>query len=139
MVCWHYFFKLRVSATTNLQSLVYLCLVISSCVKKRRKFPCGNSLFRFHTSMYYLHRTISTWLKYDKSIGAYIHCIRTKSIQAPGYPPFLTLNHPPNLEASNFLTKIIFSPKIAHSLIPSYRTFFRTSACGMLVFPIATN
>ena len=93
------------NVTTNLQIILYLCFLLSGYVKHNRKFHCGNSLFLENMLMCYLHRTMSTWVQYDKYISAWIHRIRNKSTQAPGRPTLLTLHHPPNLEDSTNPTK----------------------------------
>ena len=103
--------KLHVNATTNLQSLLYIFLVLSGCVKQSRKLPCGNSLFRVHTLTHYLHYTMYIWDRYEKDTSACIHCIRSKSIQDPGRPPLLTLHQPSTLEASTCMTKNSCSSK----------------------------
>ena len=45
------------------------------------------------------------WGQSDKYIKAWIHRIRNKMIQAPIFPPVLSLHHPPTLEAFNRPTK----------------------------------
>ena len=40
------------------------------------------------------------WGQTEKFIAAWIHHISNIRIKAPRHPPFLTLIHPPNLEAS---------------------------------------
>ena len=52
-----------------------------------------------------------TWVQYEKFKAAWINCIRNKRIKVPGRPPFLTLHHPPTLEASTCPTKNYFSFK----------------------------
>ena len=111
MVCSHYFKNILVNSTTNFQSLIYFCLLLSGCVNQHRKYPCGNPLFQVQTLMHYLHRTMSTRGQSDKAISAWLECIRTKRIQSPGLPPFLTLHHPPTLESSTGLTKNYFPSK----------------------------
>ena len=54
---------------------------------------------------HYLHNTISTWIQFEKSIASWIHHINNKSIKAPGRHPFITIHHPPTLEASNWPDK----------------------------------
>ena len=99
------FKKLHVNFTKNLQSLLYLCLILSLFVKQNRNFPCVKSRFWDKTLTYYNHRTMSTWVQSKKSIAAWIHCIRNKGVQAPGRPSFLTLHHPTTLEDSTRQTK----------------------------------
>ena len=111
IVCLHSFFLIHVNATTNLQSLMYICLVISVCVKQRSEFICGNSLLRVKTLTCYLHRTMYTWVKFEKAIAAWPHRISTKRIQTPGCTPFLIIHHPPTLEASINPTKSSCSSK----------------------------
>ena len=89
--------------------------------------------------MHDIHRNIPTWSQSEKSIAAYIHHIRNKSIQDPGLPPFLTIHHPPTLEASTRSTKNACSSKNSHSFILSHRNLFITLACGIWVFYIVTN
>ena len=82
-----------------------ICLLISGCVKQCRTFPYGNSFFKIQTLTRDLRRTMSTWGQSEKAIDPGIHHIKTKIIQAPGRPPFLTLHYPPTLEVSIFPTK----------------------------------
>ena len=110
MVCWHYL-KKHVNVTTSFQSLIYLCLVLSGCVKHSRKLLCENSLFWDNKLARYLHHTMTTWGQSEKSIAAWIHHIRIKMIQYPGLPPFLVLHLPPTLEASTRPTKNSCSSK----------------------------
>ena len=104
--------RLHVNVTTNLQSLIYIFLVLLGFVNYNRKLTCGKLLFWDKTLTHYHHRTMSTWNEYEKSISAWIHRIRTKRIQAPGRPSLLTLNHPPTLEASTCATEMSCLPKI---------------------------
>ena len=99
--------KLHVNVTTNLQSLLYLCLVLSGCVKHNRKFPCGNLLFRDRKLTRYHHCTISTWVQSENSIAEWLQHIRNKSIQAPWRPPLINVHPPPTPEASTFPIKIL--------------------------------
>ena len=55
--------------------------------------------------MCYLHLTMSMWVQYEKLKSAWLCVTSTESIQAPGYPTFLTRYHPPTLEAYTFPTK----------------------------------
>ena len=48
---------------------------------------------------------MSMWVQSEKFIDAFLHGISTKSIQAPGRPPFIMLHHPPTIEASTRPTK----------------------------------
>ena len=84
---------------------------MSGCFNHSGKFPSGNSLFWDKTSTFYLHHTIFMWGKSGKAISSWVHGIRTKRIHVPGRPPFLTLHHPNNLEASTLLTKKSCSSK----------------------------
>ena len=97
--------NLHINAATNLYILLYICLVLSGCVKHSSKLPCEKTLFWAKTSTRKLHRTMSTWGQSEKSIAAWIHFISTKRIQDPGRTPFLTLYHTYNLEASTLPTK----------------------------------
>ena len=97
--------RLHVNVTTNLQSLIYIFLVLLGFVNYNRKLTCGKLLFWDKTLTHYHHRTMSTWSEYEKSISAWIHHIMRKIIQAPGRPPFLTLHHRPTLEYFTHLTK----------------------------------
>ena len=106
-----FFLKTHVNITKNLQSLLYLCRLNSGCFKHDSKFPCGKSLFQYMTLTRYLHRIISTWGQYEKSIEAWVHHIRNLRIQAPGCPPFLTLHHPTTIEAYTRPTKKSYSSK----------------------------
>ena len=131
--------KLHVNATTNLQSLLYLCRLVSGCVNQRRKFPCDNKTLWVKNSMRDILCPMLTWGKSEKSIYACLHHTRTKIIQAPGRPLLLMLHQPTTLEAYTCLTKKYCSYKIAHSSIPSHRTFFTTLECGMRVLYIVTS
>ena len=131
--------KIHFNFTTNLQSLLYIYPVLSGCVDRNRKFPCGNSLIWYKTLTHYHRHTMSKWGQSDKYIAAWIHHISNKMIQAPGLPPFLTLYHALTLEAFNCPTKTIVPKIIAHSWIPSHRNFFITLTCCMWVLYIATN
>ena len=102
MVC--YFFNMLTSIK---KFKVFFFFVLSGWGKNNRKFSCCNSLFSGKTLTYYPHCTISMWGQYEKSIVACIHFIRNERVQAPGCPPFLTLHHPPTLEASTHTTKTI--------------------------------
>ena len=51
------------------------------------------------------------WIQSEKAIPAWIHRIRTKSIQAPGRPPFLTIHHLSTLESSTCPNKKSCSSK----------------------------
>ena len=128
-----------VNVTTNVQSLLYLCLVLSGFVKHNRNFPCQNLLLWDRTPTRYNYRIMSTWGKYEKSIKSWVQCIRNKRIKAPGRPHFFILHHPPTLEASTFPTEIMVPTKIAHSWISSHWNLFITLICGIQVFYIATN
>ena len=88
-----------------MQCLIYIYFIISGCVKSIRKLYCGNSLFWEKSLTRYLQRTMSMWGQSEKSIAAWIHCIRNKGVQAPGRPSFLTLHHPTTLEDSTRQTK----------------------------------
>ena len=92
--------NIYVADTKKLQSLLYLCLVLSGCVEHSRKSLCVNSLFLDKKLTRYLHKIISKWGQCEKCIDAWIHLIRAKRIEAPGLLPFLTLHHPPTLEGS---------------------------------------
>ena len=72
----------------------------SGCVKHNRNFPCGKSLFPENILTRYLRRIISMWGQSEKSIAAWLHCIRTKKMQDPVITPFFMIHHPPILEAS---------------------------------------
>ena len=48
---------------------------------------------------------MSMWVQTKTYIVAWIHCIIHKRIQAPWRPPFLTIHHPPTIEASTCPTK----------------------------------
>ena len=137
MVCS--FKKKHVNVTTNLQSFLYIFLVLSVCVKHNRTFAYGNSLLRDKKLTHYHHHTMSTWGQNEKSIKAWIRCIRNISIKALGHNPSLKLQQSPTLEASNRLTKTIVPPKFSHSWIPSHWNFFITLICGIWVLYITTN
>ena len=79
--------------------------------KHNSKFPCEKSLLLDKTLTHYLHRIMSMWVQSDKYKSAWLHRIRTKSIQDPERPPFLKLNHLPNLEAYTCPTKKYCSSK----------------------------
>ena len=68
--------KLHVNVTKHLQSPLYLCLVLSGCVKHGSKSPCGNYLLRDNTLTHYLQNTMSMWSQFEKSKAAWIHLIR---------------------------------------------------------------
>ena len=99
------FLKKHVNVTTKFQSLLYLCVLFSGCVNNNSKLPCGNSLSRDNTLTRYLHHNMYPWVQYEKSISAWVHCTRNKSIHPPWYPPLLTLHQLPTLEASTLPTK----------------------------------
>ena len=122
-----------------MKSILFPCLGFLGCVNNIRKLSFENSLFWDKTLTRYYHCTISTWDLSKKSTSSWLHSFRTKRTQAPGRPPFLTLNHPPTLEASTRPTKTIVPTKIAHSWIPSHRTFFITFICGMRILYTTTN
>ena len=103
--------KIHLNITTNLQSLLYLCLLISGSVKHDSKFTCGNSLYQYKTLTRYLHRTMYTWSQYEKSISAWVHHNSNIRIQAPGCPPFLTLHHPTTIKIYTCPTKKSCSSK----------------------------
>ena len=92
-----------------------LCLVILGCVKERRKFPCGNSLFWFQTLSRDLHRTMSTWGKYDISIAAWLHGISNEKYRPQDIPPYLRNTTQPTYKLPLTRLKRLFPPKIAHS------------------------
>ena len=94
-----------------MQCLRYLCLVISSFKKQRRKSPRGNPFLQAQILTHYIYQTMSTWGQYEKSIAALIHHIRTKMTQTPGQHPLLIWHHPPNLEDFIRLTKNSCSSK----------------------------
>ena len=118
----NYFKNKHDNVTTNLQSLLYICLVLSGYVKQRSNFPCGNSLFEVHILMRYLRCNISTWGKSEKAISTWLHRIRTKRIHPPGRHHFLTLHRPSTFEASPCPTKRYCSSKyFTHlNLLQSY-------------------
>ena len=87
------------------------CLLPSGSVKNNRKLPCGNSLFWDNKLNFYLHSTMSTCGQYEKSIAAWIHCIRDKSTQSPGRLPFIMIHHSPTFESSTRPTKKSCSSK----------------------------
>ena len=105
---WIFIFDLII---LNVRKFKGLCLLISGCVKQHRKFPFGNSPFRVQTLMRDIHRTMSTWGQYEKSIAAWIHSIKTERIHVPGYPPSIKQHHLPTLEASTHPTEKSCSSK----------------------------
>ena len=115
---------LHVNFTTSLQSLLYLCLVLSGFLKHNRNFTCGKSLFLDKTLTRYHHRTMLTWVQNEKFIASWIHRISNIRVQTTGRHPFLILHHPPTLEASSLPIKTIFPLKISHSWIPYHQSFF---------------
>ena len=131
MICWHSLKKLHVNATKNMQSLLYICFLLSGCVKYNKKFPCGKSLFREKTLTHYHHRTMSGLSQYKKYIAAYIHCRSTKNIQATGRPPLIMIHHPPLKFPLSWL-KILFLQKLHTvgfpTIVPSL--YHWNVACG---------
>ena len=97
-----------------MQSLLYPCLLLLGCVNHSKTSPFGNSFLWYKPLTHYLHCTMSTWVKYEKTIVTWIRCIMNKRIQAPGRPPFLMQHHPPThpwcLHFSN--KKVLFLQKI---------------------------
>ena len=96
---------MHVNVTTNLQNILYLCILLSGCFKYNRNLPCENSLFLKKTLTCYLHCTISMWGQTEKSMAAWLHHIRNIQIRAPRRPPLLMLHHPPKFDASTLPTK----------------------------------
>ena len=111
MVCCHSFKKYMLLSLQVWKQFVCLYLLLSGCVKRRRKLPCVNTLFWVHTLTRYLHCVMSTWGQYENSIAAWLHHIRIQRIQVPGRPTFLTLLYPPTLENSTNPTKNSCSSK----------------------------
>ena len=104
-----FFKKIHVKSTTNFQGLLYICLVLSSCVEIYKKFPSVNSLLWVQTLTRYLQRTISKWGQSDKYPAAWICCTRTKRIQAPGRPPFITLHQLPLAQLKSLVSSKNFT------------------------------
>ena len=95
----------------KIQSLLYICLVLSGCVKHSMKFPCGISILQYKTLTQYIHHTISTWEQYEKTISSWIHRIRTIRIHYPRRLNFLILHYSQTLEDSTCPTKRSYSSK----------------------------
>ena len=122
-------FKLHVNVTNNSQSLfspLYFQVVLSII-----KLPLWQLTLRDKTLTKYHNQTMSTWDQTVKSTGAWLQHISNIMVNAPRRPPFLTLHHPPTLEASICPNKNVALLKIAHSWIPSHLKFFITLICGM--------
>ena len=81
--------------------VLYFKVVLRNVVN----YLVSNYFLWVHTLTRCIHRNIYTWVQYEKAISTWLQHIRTKIIQAPGCHPFLTLHHPPTLEASTWPTK----------------------------------
>ena len=87
--------------------VLYFKVVLRNVVN----YLVSNYFLWVHTLTRCIHRNIYTWFQYEKAISTWLQHIRTKIIQAPGCHPFLTLHHPPTLEASTSPTKLNCSYK----------------------------
>ena len=88
-----------------MQSLLYICLLLSGYVKDSTKLYSGREIFRDKTLTRHLRRTMSMRGQSDKSIAVLIYQMSNKTTKAPWCLPLITLHQWPTLEASNHQTK----------------------------------
>ena len=96
--------------TTRLPPIIHNILGITLHISVRHSIKTQQiPQFTSFLSKTYIHLTM--WYQSNKAMAAWIHCIRTARIKAPGRPPLLTRHHLTILEASTFLTKNACSSK----------------------------
>ena len=103
---------------------LYICLVISGCVKNNRKLPCGKPLFWDKTLTHYLHRTMSMWVQYDKPKESWIHHTRNRVSRTQDVPPYSHYTNRPLLKLPLARLKILVPQLFSNSWIPYHHKFF---------------